>query len=492
MGHLNTQNDTAKPGRAVSQKRGNSLDRRKSSVIGWVALAAAVAVVTIGGTIGARPALYATGLWVDGGEPTISPSFFDRPSATGSAQPHGLGVQPSAVAAPTGTAPVPAVLAGKLDAVPVAGMGTTSGMVLDAATGAVLWQRSATTGLVPASTMKLLTSTAALQALGPDTTFTTRVVSPSAGRIVLVGGGDPYLGSVPAKAYPWAPSSSTLAASTAAALKKSGVTTVTLGVDESLFTGPAWHPTWPASYHDQVSTISALWIDKGRPAPTAAPSTAPAVTAGAVFAAQLKANGITVTGTPAAAKAQAGDAPVASIASLPVRTLVSETLLHSDNSAAEVLLRHVGLATKNGGSFVGGTTGVQQVLTELGTWGSTGRLADGSGLSRSNLVTADTLARTLQKAATTPRLAPLAEGLPAAGVTGTLGARFYGPTATSGRGWVRAKTGTLTGVSTLAGRTRTASGGEVVFAFMSNQSKQEWGVRNWLDQMASVVTSCGC
>ena len=33
---------------------------------------------------------------------------------------------------------------------------------------------------------------------------------------------------------------------------------------------------------------------------------------------------------------------------------------------------------------------------------------------------------------------------------------------------------------------------ELVFAFMSNQSKQEWGVRNWLDQMASVVTSCGC
>ena len=104
----------------------------------------------------------------------------------------------------------------------------------------------------------------------------------------------------------------------------------------------------------------------------------------------------------------------------------------------------------------------------------------------------EVFARTLQKAATTPRLAPLAEGLPAAGGTGTLGARFYGPTATSGRGWVRAKTGTLTGVSTLAGRTRTASGGEVVFAFMSNQSKQEWGVRNWLDQMASVVTSCGC
>ena len=62
---------------------------------------------------------------------------------------------------------------------------------------------------LPASTTKVLTSTAALAALGPDTTFTTRVVAGQSPReVVLVGGGDPYLASKPltpeeaATAYP--------------------------------------------------------------------------------------------------------------------------------------------------------------------------------------------------------------------------------------------------------------------------------------------------
>ena len=156
-------------------------------MVSWFVVVAVVAALAIGGSLGWRPALRATGLWTDGGSPTISPTFFDDPSASASPVAQGEGVQPSAQAAPSGTLPGTGALAKRLDAVSAKGMGTTTGMVLGPATGKVLWQRGATTGLLPASTMKLLTCTAALQALGADATFTTRVVSPAKGRIVLVG-----------------------------------------------------------------------------------------------------------------------------------------------------------------------------------------------------------------------------------------------------------------------------------------------------------------
>ncbi|ROR54329.1 D-alanyl-D-alanine carboxypeptidase/D-alanyl-D-alanine-endopeptidase (penicillin-binding protein 4) [Luteococcus japonicus] len=451
------------------------------------------ALLAIAGAVCWRPALYATGLWVDGGQPTVSQTLFEDPSASPSAsQPaRGSGVIASApVATPTHT-PDPKALAAALAKVPAKDMGTTSGVVLDAVSGELLWSSRPDAGQIPASTLKLLTCLTALDVLGPDKTFSTRVVQQGKG-IVLVGGGDPYLASKPAKEYPFPATSADLAKKTAAALKKQGMSSVTLGYDESLFSGPNWHPSWPQGYHDQVTNLSALWIDKGKPDEKSAPSQTPAPTAATVFAAQLKANGITVSGKPTAAAAGADAAEVASVQSLPVSSLVQETLVHSDNAAAEVLLRQVGVATGNGGSFTGGAKGMQQRLTTLKAWDASTRIADGSGLSRNNRVSARVLGRALHLAAASPKLRPLLEGLPSAGVTGTLHLRFYTPASEPGRGWVNAKTGTLSKVSTLAGYTRTRQGGEVVFAFMSNNPKQEWNVRSWLDQMASTLVTCGC
>ncbi|GAA1392100.1 D-alanyl-D-alanine carboxypeptidase/D-alanyl-D-alanine-endopeptidase [Luteococcus peritonei] len=449
-----------------------------------------VAALVIGAAVWHRPLLLASGLWTDGGQPTVSPTFFDAPSA--SPEPAGSGVIGQAPAAAQGKAPTPAGLTKAIAAVPAKGLGTTSGVVVDVASGRVLWQRNQNTPLVPASTMKLLTSVAALNLLGPDTTFTTRVVATAPGKLVLVGGGDPYLASVRSKDYPNAPSSAELAQRTAAALKQQGTRTVSLGYDESLFTGPAWHPSWPDGYHDQVTTVSALWIDQGRPAKGQPASRTPALSAAQLFAKQLKANGITVAGSQTAVRPGAEATEVAAIDSLPVRTLVQETLVHSDNSAAEVLLRQAGLKAGAGGSFAGGTKAVQQQLATLKAWTPQTRLVDGSGLSRANHVPAVALAVALRAAATQDRLAAAVEGLPSAGVTGTLHSRFYTDQARPGRGWVNAKTGTLTKVATLAGQTRTRSGEDVVFALMANNQTEEWGARTWLDQVAATIASCGC
>ena len=134
------------------------------------------------------------------------------------------------------------------------------------------WAEGART-VMPASTLKLLTTTAALATLGGDHRFTTSVVRGTRpGTIVLVGGGDPLLVDTAAQAgavYPRPASLQALAAATAARLRSQGVRRVSLGYDTSLFTGPAVNPHWPSTYitDDVVSPITALWVNEGRTAP---------------------------------------------------------------------------------------------------------------------------------------------------------------------------------------------------------------------------------
>ena len=143
---------------------------------------------------------------------------------------------------------------------------------------------------MPASTTKLLTATAALSVLGPETRFTTRVVAGGKRRIVLVGGGDPFLASKPLPAaYPDHADLRTLAAQTAAALRQQGRTSVQLGYDDSLFSEPSFNPAWPAHYLPEhvVSRVTALWVDEGRPAVGSGRVDDPSLYAAQTFAAAL-------------------------------------------------------------------------------------------------------------------------------------------------------------------------------------------------------------
>ena len=107
-----------------------------------------------------------------------------------------------AAAAPR-VVPNTTAVANKIRAIKVKGMtGSYSGSVVEVGTGKVLFAHNATRPQIPASTMKLLTATAALSILGPDHTFKTSVVSPQRGQIILVGGGDPYLARKASADYP--------------------------------------------------------------------------------------------------------------------------------------------------------------------------------------------------------------------------------------------------------------------------------------------------
>jgi len=350
---------------------------------------------------------------------------------------------------------------------------------------------------MPASTLKLLTSAAALEALGPDRTFATRVVADGRHAIVLVGGGDPFLeGKQPTEGPARRDASlQTLASLTAKKLRSRGVSKVRLAFDTSLFSGPRVSPHWRKSYvpDDVVSPITALWADEGLDPDGSGRVSDPPATAAAIFATYLRTHGIDVERQLAEQKAGANAVELARVTSLPVADIVERVLQYSDNEGAEVLAHHVGLEVEGEGSFEAGVRGVTTTLRGLGVDLRHATIQDGSGLSRHDRLDAETLVQVLQVASSPehPELRSVVTGLPVAAYDGSLGYRFED---SPGRGLVRAKTGTLTGTSALAGITTDAGGHALVFAFVSNHVKlaETLDTRAALDRLASSLATCRC
>jgi D-alanyl-D-alanine carboxypeptidase/D-alanyl-D-alanine-endopeptidase (penicillin-binding protein 4) len=353
---------------------------------------------------------------------------------------------------------------------------------------------SGTTALAPASTTKVLTSFAALRTIAPGTRFTTKVVRSGDG-IVLVGGGDPYLATKrPGKAGDRVARGdlTTLARRTAAALKKAGTTTVTLGYDASLFSGRSASPTWEPSYvpGNIVTPVSALWADQGVSSGVRARD--PADAAARVFAGLLADRGIDVTGRPSSGAAPAGAGTIAMVRSATIEQIVERLIRVSDNQAAEVVLRHVAVAAEVGLAPGGGAAAVKAALEEAGVDTAGLVLHDGSGLSRDNRVSPQTLVQTVRIAAGSARTSALLSDLPVSGFTGTLVDRFA--ELAPARGAVRAKTGTLTGIHSLAGYATDADGRPVLFAVMADRSDpaQPLQAQAALDRVAAAIATCSC
>ncbi|WP_205472028.1 D-alanyl-D-alanine carboxypeptidase/D-alanyl-D-alanine-endopeptidase [Nocardioides sp. SYSU D00038] len=371
--------------------------------------------------------------------------------------------------------------------------------VVDLETGEVVHDRGSGAA-VPASTTKVVTAVAALVALGPEHRFTTRVVAGGGNRVVLVGGGDPLLGSAPPDgetAYPAERADvETLAQQTAVSLRERGRTRVRVGYDDSLFAGPSFNPAWPPTYRgDVVAPVTALWVDEGRPAEGYGRVEDPSLVAATAFAGALSRAGIEVVGEPQRGVAGAGGAELASLASPPVREIVERVLLVSDNEAAEVLAHHVGLARGQEGSFEGGAAATEAVLAELGVPQQGLRLRDGSGLSRENRISPEALVAALAAATAPdrPALHSVLGSLPVAGFTGSLAYRFdEGDPA--GRGSVRAKTGTLTNVRSLAGVGTDRDGTPYLFVLMADRirKKDDDYAQRVLDRAAGALGACRC
>ncbi|MDZ5622641.1 D-alanyl-D-alanine carboxypeptidase/D-alanyl-D-alanine endopeptidase [Nocardioides bizhenqiangii] len=362
---------------------------------------------------------------------------------------------------------------------------------------------------IPASTTKVVTSAVALFLLGPDHVFETTTVLERGGgtpRLVLVGGGDPFLLSSPqaqwgtSTAATYAPPKAdvvTLARQTAKALRADGVRRVRLGYDDSLFSGPTENPHWRADYipDDVVSPITSLWVDEGRDPIGYGRVSDPSLTAAAVFADALAAAGIEVVDAPVATVADRAADEVASVSSAPLAQIVQRVLEVSDNEASEVLLRHIGIADQGDGSFAGGQTAVERVLRANGIDLRGSVLYDGSGLSRENQMSPHLLVDVIRWAASDqqPDLRAVVTSLPVAGFTGSLADRFdQGPT--DGPGRVRAKTGTLTNVTSLAGIAVDLDGSLLVFAMIADRVRPSRSglAEVAMDNAASSLGACHC
>ena len=404
-----------------------------------------------------------------------------------------------------------AALAGPLSA---AALGPrVAAMVADPATGRVLLSQGGTLLLTPASTAKLVTSATALAVLGANATFTTRVVhGATPGQIILVGGGDPTLAvnQFPAQDYPQPATLASLAAQTARALKAQGRTTVSVGYDTSLYTGPGMAPGWPQAYitTGNVTPIVSLEVDQGRLTKAGTPedsddpynlsprTTDPAGMAAASFAALLAADGIHVTGSPVAQAAPAHAAGIASVSSPPLSAIVDQMLEESNNVIAEDLARQVALATGQPASFSGAAAAEATELHRLGVSGGL-RLVDGSGLSPQDAIAPATLVKVVELATADARVRALLAGLPVAGFSGTLsaGQSVFSGIGGAALGSVRAKTGNLDTVTALAGLVTDKNGATLAFAFMADQIPAADLLRtaaNAINQAAAALANCGC
>ncbi|MEU9920379.1 D-alanyl-D-alanine carboxypeptidase/D-alanyl-D-alanine-endopeptidase [Streptomyces griseoluteus] len=378
---------------------------------------------------------------------------------------------------------------GPLLADPALGEGQAAAVV-DVTTGSRLYGAHADQAFTPASTTKIATAVAALSALGPDHRLTTRsALDPDTNEVVLVGGGDPTLTAHKASGG-WA-SLRTLAAATAAALKKRGVEKVTLSYDTTLYSGPSQHPI---GVNDNLAEVTALTVDEGRTDDSSSgPVTRvadPAADAARTFAGLLKEAGIKST-PPGPSKATSRAIPLASVSSPPLSDVVERMLTNSDNDIAEALARQTALASGQPGSFAGGAKAVAARLTKLGLPMRGASFHDGSGLDRSDRLTADLLTSLLATAAdpTRPGLRPVLTGLPVGGFTGTLAERYADGGAA---GLIRAKTGTLTGVNSLAGTVVTKDGRLLTFAFLTSGTTDTQSAQSALDHTATTLANCGC
>ncbi len=367
--------------------------------------------------------------------------------------------------------------------------------------GRPAFDHGAATSVMPASNLKLLTASVALDALGPGRRFTTTVKADGpatggrvSGNLYLVGGGDPVLGTADyvaaAKAQdhypqPYVTSLEALADQAKAA----GLTEVAGRVvgDDSRYDGERFVPSWPRGYATarEAGPLGALMVNDAaaslRPLRSAAD---PATHAAAVLTQLLEARGIEVAGSPAHGVAPAAAPVLTSVQSRPLSELVGEMLSTSDNNTAELLLKELGAAKGGVGTRLAGLAVVRQTLQRWGVPLQGVRLVDGSGLDRGDRVTCGVLLAVLDHVGPA---GPVAVGLPVAGRTGTLAADFHGNPA---EGRLHAKTGTLTGARALSGFVDGTDGKRhVSFSYVQNGSGADLASLPVWDALGRTLTT---
>lgn len=344
--------------------------------------------------------------------------------------------------------------------------------VVNAQTGEVIFDRLGGEPLRPASTTKVLTAATALLELGPRDVVTTPVYrGANPGEVVIKASGDVWMGREAIDRL-------------AAQLRDTGVTTVS--IDTSLWEGmPELLPGWNPQDIDggYVAPLQPAMLNGGRGLEEES-GDVPRSHTPALDVAQALADAL------GAQTAGPGTVPdgaelLAAVDSPDLTERLRATMKDSDNVFAEAIGREVALRR----STTDAPGATMAVLAAHGFDTAATTIHDNSGLSELNRITPRLLSSVFAVAAAqeegpdTAALRPLLSALPVAAADGTLAER-YGDL--PGRGWVRAKTGTLDETSGLAGTVTSTNGNVYAFAFLSNGSNV-LEARRALDELASVL-----
>mgnify|MGYP000553527114 FL=1 len=359
--------------------------------------------------------------------------------------------------------------------------------------GQPLLSRAGDQTVAPASVVKLFTAVAAMRTLGPDFRFTTRVIAgDQPGEIWLVGGGDVTLTRSPQSNYYDSDASvESLATQAVQALAEEGLAPTGFSVDATRYEQfPQWNDSWRAGAARLgfVAPVTALQVDADRdqPAVRLSPrSGEPTVRASMWFGDALdRAAGTRVDylGTGVAPDGSV----IAAVSSAPLTELLRIMLVDSDNSLAEVIAREVALAQgmSDPGAAVLDAAGLPDRLLEDVV------LVDGSGLSDDTQISQDAVTWLLADIAASDALDAVRDGLAIAGETGSLRNR-YETTAGALAGRVAAKTGSLTGIRSLAGYIEADDGSEMVFSVVVAGPRVDNSSRADIDLLVADLARCG-
>lgn len=356
---------------------------------------------------------------------------------------------------------------------------TLGGQVVDVGSGAKVWSRGGPAGLRPASATKVLTALSALEVLGADYRFRTRVVQARThdDRVYLEGGGDPTMSTARLRS---------LAKSTANRLDAQGVRSIYLRVDDTFFPAPTDAHGWEkGDVPEYVAPVRALVVDQKNSMDTS-------MQAAGVYADALRERGIAVrsmtrmAAAPTARQVTYRTSPV-------LRTVVADMLRVSQNDYAEALAWTTALEAGGSRTWDAVSWRTRREVQRYGVTTSGMRIHDGSGLSRANRISAASLSTLMAKLYTDPQLKPIFfadTALPVSGRTGTLENRFGTSPSSCAVGRVRAKTGSLRDTTVLTGIAVGTDGRTRAFAFLATGRSNTASVRQRIDELAATAVTC--
>ena len=339
-------------------------------------------------------------------------------------------------------------------------------MVFDLAADSVIYSYGGQQTLRPASTMKLLTSVTALDLLGSRYDYRTSLYYQGRmadgvleGDVWLVGGMDPLFDDTDLRIM-------------AETLHRVGIDSISgrimkdVTFKEDMLLGEGW------CWDDDNPQLTPLLISRKDEFAER-------------FKEELEKCSIIVN-APISAGRLPKDALLVCSRSHPLSEVLVPMMKESDNLYAESMFFQIAAATgQRPAKAVHARQAVKSLLSKAGVRGIPYRIADGSGLSLYNYVTPELMVRLLRYAyLKRDVMAALYPALPVAGVDGTLKKRMKGSAA---EGNVHAKTGTLTGISSLAGYCRAANQHLLAFCIINQGIMKNAEGRDFQDKVCEAL-----